>query len=160
MRQCIYFFLLLNFVLFPFLTTNAHAQIFADKSIFYWSEASPPVRNLALRNSAEQPLMVEVKIVEVLNPGTAEEKLDDSEDILASPKRFSVPPKGERTVRLLRRGTHGEHERVFRVSFIPRASDDADENAPGKTVAVPGTSGILKVLTGVGVLLFTQPAVE
>lgn len=159
MRKCFYFFCLLNFLSVPLFVRNAEAQIFADKSIFYWSEASPPVRNLALRNSADQPLMVEVKIVEVLNPGTPEEKLEPSEDVLASPKRFSVPAKGERTVRLLRRGAHGQNERVFRISFVPKASDDATENA-GKSVPIPGTSGVLKVLTGVGILVFSQPAVE
>jgi P pilus assembly chaperone PapD len=146
-------------LIFLLTAQSAKAQIFADKSIFYWASSAPPVKNLALRNSAEQPLMVEVKIVEVINPGTPEEKLEPSEDVLASPKRFSVPAKGERTVRLLRKGEHGKTERVFRISFIPQARDDETEGAQ-KSIPIPGTSGVLKVLTGVGILVFSQPAVE
>lgn len=135
----------------------AEAQITVDRSIFYWSHLNPPVQNVSVRNSAEQPMFVEVKAEEVINPGTAGEHRDIAQDIIVAPKRFSVPAKGERVVRLLRKGSHGDSERVFRVSFIPQARESTDEEKTETARTHGAVQTTLKVLSGVGILIFTEP---
>jgi P pilus assembly chaperone PapD len=134
----------------------AQAQITADKTVVYWQQNSPPVKNVAVRNSANKSILVEVRVNEVLNPGEASINQQPSNDILVAPKRFSVPPRGERTVRMLRRGEHGAKERVFRISFVPEAREDEDQSDNKPT----HVRTMLRVLTGVGILLFTEPTVS
>ena len=138
--------------------TIGQAQIFANKTIYYWGQQLPPVQNVAVRNGSDKTLLVTVNVVEVENPGGEDQKHVPSEDIIVTPKRFSVTGNGERTVRLLRRGEHGQRERVFRISFVPEAREEDDIATTSVQTGNPNVVATLKVLTGIGLLVFTQPA--
>jgi P pilus assembly chaperone PapD len=76
-------------------------------------------------------------------------------DILVSPKNFSIGPKGQRTVRILLKEPPAEKERGYRVLFIPRASEFDSEQV--QTRKSGGRSMVLKVLTGIGMLVYVEP---
>ena len=149
-RYSSFLFVLAVAVLFQ--TASAFAQISVDKVILTFSETDQPVKNILVRNAASDAMFVVVTATKVLNAGLPDESIVPTDEILVAPKRFSVPGRGERTVRLLLRQKSGELEQPYRLSFIPEARDLTDE----EKAAANGKS-TLRVLTGVGILVFAQP---
>ena len=144
------------FSLFGVLATNriAECQVSVNRVIIDFKAGDPPVTNLLVRNSSANAMYVEVQPVEVQNAGEAEEKQVPTERFIISPKRFSLPPNGDRTVRLLIKSSPSDIEQVFRASFVP-LEEESDFEAPksaGKTAAM------IRILTGVGILVFVSPA--
>jgi P pilus assembly chaperone PapD len=76
-----------------------------------------------------------------------------TEDLIFSPKRFAIDPKGERTVRLLLKKPPSDKERVYRVVFRP------SDRGFGTTLEgeSQGRKTVLKVLTGMGILVYVDP---
>jgi len=145
MYKLFYFFSLL----FLFSIPTAQAQISVDGVIVYLSANKPPVKNITVSNSSPNAMLANVTAVKVENPGTKDEKRVPTDEIIISPKRFSVPGKGERTVRLLLKTPPTNTERVFRVAFTPEAAEETEEAKP--------KSSHINILTGVGILVFAEP---
>ena len=101
-------------------------------------------------------MFVELKAEEVIEPGSTNENRILAQDLLVAPKRFSVPAKGERIVRLLRKAPLGAMERVFRVSFVPQSIERTEEEKAQAEIK-GGFQTTLKVLSGVGILIFFEP---
>lgn len=132
----------------------AAAQISVDRVIVNFKKGELPVRNVVVTNGGKEPLYVTAVSDVMVKPGTAEEARQPTEDLVVSPKRFSVEPGGQRTVRLLLKRKLGDEEQVYRVKFLPQGSEfDAQEMADsGK-----GRKTQLKVLFSVGMLIFAEP---
>lgn len=128
-------------------------QISVNTVVMTMSPDKPPVRNIVVTNNGDEVLGVTVKARKVTAPGTSNEQQEETSEILVAPQRFSLPGKGERVVRLLVRAKAEERENTYRLSFIPETRED--ETAQGQAASTPKTA--LKILTGVGVLVFVEP---
>ena len=76
-------------------------------------------------NSGEEPLFVEIKAMQVMEPAgdeTIREELVDprTAGLLASPKRLAIAPDERKRVRLVARKVPTEEDLVYRVAFVPK----------------------------------------
>ena len=102
-------------------------------------------------NSGEEPLFVDIKATEVLDPAGDESVrriLDDprSAGLLASPNRLVVAPNERKRVRLAARTMPTDRDLVYRVAFVPK------ENTTRTTKQLA-----FKVLIGYEVLVLIRP---
>lgn len=143
---------ILPFLLIP---TFLVAQITTETSFVYFDADSAPVRNLAVYNShSEDTVLVEVEVTKINTSGEKDAKDAPTSDLIVSPKRFTMPPGTSRVSRIILRKPAGEKESAYRINFIPRAVTD-DEGKPPVTVGGRGVK--LRVLTGVGAIIFAEP---
>lgn len=129
------------------------AQITVDNVIVHLAVGARPVHNVIVSNGADQTAYVTVEVAEVVDPAKDAGHTEPTKDLLASPKAFSVEANGQRTVRLLLKAKPGEKERVFRVSFIPQDRGFGEEYRR----SVAGRNTVIRVLTGMGILVFADP---
>jgi P pilus assembly chaperone PapD len=128
-------------------------QISVNTVVMTMSPDKPPVRNIVVTNNGDEVLGVTVRTRKVVNPGTGDERQEETSEVLVAPQRFSLPGKGERVVRLLVRTKAEDNENTYRLSFVPETRED--ENTESQPTSSPKTA--LKILTGVGVLVFVEP---
>jgi P pilus assembly chaperone PapD len=145
---------LLIFAAFVLLPLELIAQISVSNVLVSFKGSDRPVQNVSVLNSANTPLYVTVTIEKVIEPGVENSPSESTDSLLVSPRRFSVPAKGNRTVRLLLKTRHPEKEELYRVLFSPeergfRQDDRADD--------AQNTGTVLRVLTGMGILVFVEP---
>lgn len=144
------FAILLALLLAPL---GALAQVSVDKVIFSFHPGQPPVHNVVVRNSGTDALGVEIEPEEVHNPGTPEEKRVPTENLLASPKRISLPAGGQRTVRFLLKSPAKDKELIYRVKLNPKLQGFL----PGEGQQSRSKDTKIKVVTTVGLLVFALP---
>jgi len=145
-----------SFLLFllAVLPQQVGAQISVSTVLVHFDARERPVHNIAVTNASGSPLYVTVSIEKIEQPGEEGSPASPSEDILISPKRFSVPGKSSRTVRLLLRKRPEELEQVYRVVFSPEERGFGESELNFET---QGKGAILRILTGMGVLVFVDP---
>jgi len=102
----------------------AGAVMAVDRSIFHFEPGGPPRADVQIINPDDEPMYVEVEVLEVVFPGTIDEQRlpvadPRAVDFLVTPNRLVVPPKSRRIVRLVNLGGHGEQERVLRINLKP-----------------------------------------
>jgi P pilus assembly chaperone PapD len=78
-----------------------------------------------------------------------------AEDLLVSPKNFSIAPQGQRTIRILLKSPPADKEQAYRVLLLPQYSEFGEDQV--KAAKVRGSTLSLKVATGIGVLVYAQP---
>lgn len=133
--------------------STTQAQITVDGVIVHLAANQRPVHNVTVGNSSEHAAYAVVQVEEFVDPANPTKTVPSS-DLLASPKAFSVEANGSRTVRLLLKTPPQEKERVFRVSFVPQDHGFGQEIEKN----VGGHSTVIRVLTGMGILVFCDPA--
>ncbi|MCC6220111.1 MAG: fimbria/pilus periplasmic chaperone [Deltaproteobacteria bacterium] len=132
--------------------TSAQAQISVNSAILYFRGNERPIQNVIVFNSSDAPMAIAVDPQVVIDPGLKTERLEPTTDLIATPKRFSVPAKGQRTVRLLLKKPLGQTEQVYRMAFEPKSkgfSKDEEKISSVKTS--------IKVITTVGLLILADP---
>lgn len=129
------------------------AQVSVDRVIVSFAAADRPVQNVIVNNGATEPLLISISVNEVENPGRPDERRVPTEDLIVSPKRFSIEAGGQRTVRLLMKRAPTDTERVYRAKLEPQANE-LNESDPKNS---SDTKTKLKVLFSVGMLLFAEP---
>ena len=134
--------------------TLAEAQVTVSSVIMTFQSTGRPVQNVMVGNTAEVPVYVQATVEKVLDPATGGRKSEPSENILVSPQKFSIEAQGNRAVRLLIRKPPAGDEEVYRVVFTPQDREFGTEIK--KTVG--GRTASIRVLTGMGVLTFVEPA--
>lgn len=102
----------------------AGAAMGVDRSIVHFEPEGSPRADVQVINPDDEPLYVQVEVLEVVYPGTLDEQRlpvadPRTVDFLVTPNRFVVPPKSRKIVRLVNLGGHGEQERVLRVNLKP-----------------------------------------
>jgi P pilus assembly chaperone PapD len=130
------------------------AQITVNSAIFHLKFGERPVQNVFVGNSSSEPGFVVVTVEEITDPEMGGTHFVPTQDLLVSPKSFSVEPNGTRTVRILRKSLPAEHEKVYRVSFSPQDKGFGEEIE----TSTEGRKAVLRVLTGMGILVFADPA--
>lgn len=135
------------------LPISVAAQVSVQGLFFYFKPGEPPVQNVVVQNPSERSLLVGVEIIEIEAPGSDQRKRIPATDIIVSPRRFSLPAGSSRLARILLKAPASERERVFRVSFVPESADDPEEES--SKAKKPSMN--IKVLTGMGILVFVEP---
>lgn len=126
-----------------------------------------------VHNSGEATAFVRVNITEIVydtDGGHQETPVDtrgagmagpqDTPLLLASPARLIVPIKGQQGTRLLYQGPR-EHERYYRVRFIPVAPERTNDFALSDEESTAYRTALgagMQVLTGYGTVLIVRPA--
>lgn len=131
----------------------AMAQISVDNVILRFNAGQRPVQNVSVRNNSSKVAYVNVEADSIDGTGK-EQKAEKTKDLLVSPRAFTIEPNGTRTVRVLLQGQPTDSERIFRVSFIPQDREFGEEYH----VKQKGISAVIRVLSGMGILVFADPA--
>jgi P pilus assembly chaperone PapD len=137
-------------------STTANAQVSVDRIIFRFEFGKSPVQNVLVRNNGKEAVHITAISEIVERAGFPDEKRVPAENLILSPKRFSIQPNGERVVRLLIKNPAAskDMEHVYRVRFMPQAQGFDEELA----VEREGRKAMVKVLFSVGILVFDEPA--
>lgn len=150
MKQSNNFIFLIIFAISLLTVSTTAAQVITNISYLSFRYDGPPVANLTISNTNEErALTVVTEGWKITKPGAKDEGLVKTEEILTSPKRFSIPPKGSRVVRVILTKKSELEENYYRVNFVPDATENSDKKVKGKVN--------LTVLTGSGVLIFAEP---
>ncbi len=141
-------------LLFVFLARDVSAQVNVNSVIFTFTATGRPVQNVVVSNSSSAPIYVSTKSEAMIDFTKTPVQVGPTEDLLISPKNFAIEANGTRTVRVLLRKPSSEVERGYRVYFIPQENEFG-----GKTItqSEQGRTAVIKVATGVGVLVFVNP---
>lgn len=133
---------------------TATAQVNVNNIIYTFKTKDRPVQNIIVTNSSSNPVFVAVKVEAMVDYSKKEIVTAPSDDILVSPKQFSIEANGQRTVRMLLKKPSSETERGYRVYFIPQENEFG---AATVTRSEQGRTAVIKIATGVGVLVFVDP---
>lgn len=128
----------------------AGAAMVIDRAVIEFPVGEPPRQDVLVGNPDEEPLFVDVQVLEVSRPGTEQEEREVVKDpeaigLIASPRRLMVPAGSRRLVRLVNLKGHGDTERVYRVNLKPAAGP------------VESQSMGVRVLVGYQLLVFVEP---
>lgn len=133
---------------------SVSAQVNVNNVIFTFKPTGRPVQNVVVSNSSSTPIYVTTKVEALVDVDSSPVKGEPTEDILVSPRQFSIEGNGERTIRMLLKAPASDVERGYRVYFIPQ------ENEFGSQTIVKseqGRTAVIEVATGVGILVFVDP---
>lgn len=147
--------LLSLFIFIALLGSTCQAQISVNDVIVQFKAGQRPVQNLIIKNASPEVFYVTATAEEIQDPGEDKSALLPTEDLLISPKRFSVDGKNERVVRLLSKNQSESKERVYRVTFTPQDKEFGEVTSS----KIQERNTQLKILTGMGILVFIDPSV-
>lgn len=136
------------------LAANASAQVNVNSVIFTFNPKQRPIQNVIVTNSSNAPVYVSVKTEAMIDYTKEKIQTAPTEDILISPKKFSIEANGQRTVRMLMKSPPTDMERGYRVYFIPQPNEFG---TPSVTKSEAGRTTVIKIATGVGILVFVDP---
>ncbi len=126
------------------------ATMLVDRIFVEFEAGGPSRQDATIINPDDEPLYINVEVLEVLHPGTPREQRNvvrDPENIgfIATPNRLTIPAGGRRAVRLVNLGGHGGQERVYRVNLNPVAAPFEAETT------------VIRILVGYQLLVFIAP---
>lgn len=126
------------------------ASMMLDRTILTFVAGEPPRHDVSVANPDEENLYLEVTVLDVTNPGTAEEtrtpvKNPEEIGLVAAPRLLMVPPGGRRMIRLVNLQGHTDNEKVYRVNVTPVPP-------PMETEGMA-----LRVLVAYQLLIFVEP---
>lgn len=125
-----------------------------DKMLLQFRAGERLVQNLQIKNPGTKAIYVSAISQEIKNAGQPGESRVDSGELLVAPRRFSIEPGQERTIRVVLRESPITIERAFQIAFsVNKDSFDAefiDVEMDGKNVK-------LRVVTNLGVLVLASP---
>lgn len=151
MKQLIFLSFAAAFVtLFP--GNQCAAQISVDRAIVSFTKAQGDILNATVQNSGKEAVWIEGVVEAIDRSGFPDEKRVPTEDLVMSPKRFSIEAGGQRTIRLLLKKPLGETEQVYRIKFMPQAEEFNTEDMKNGSKTTR-----LKVIFSVGMLVFGEP---
>ncbi len=108
-----------------------------------------PVKDIQVVNKTEKELFLRSDVQRVYDSGTPAERYENTKVIVASPKRFALPPLATRALRLVVSGSLPESgEEIYRVILSPEESPDAQVQVVGE---VNQQAARFKVVAGLGV---------
>lgn len=131
-------------------TNPVNAAMQVSDSIIVFEPGKSPRQDITVFNPDKDNMYVKVDIVEVKNPGSANEEraaITNPDDIslLITPNKMVVPPNTHKTIRLVNVKPPGNTDRIFRATITPVAGELTAKQ-----------SGI-KLLIAYGLLIIVQP---
>lgn len=132
------------------LASPVHASMVLSNVILHFEPGEPTRQDIAIENTGDETMYVEVRPHRVLNPGTENEQrkyISDPREagLLVTPNKLIVPPHGRKLLRFVDLKAGSESERVYRVAVTPVVGE-LEAQASG-----------LKILVGYEVLVLAQP---
>lgn len=120
-------------------TITASAGIFIDRAIVDFKAGKTLRQDVKVSNDGDDVAYVKVEVLEVINPGTADEErrpVTNPQDItlLATPSKMIIPAGGTKLVRLTDIAPGSTSERVFRVNITPILPPLAEETSQVRVV--------------------------
>lgn len=114
-----------------------------------------PVENFVVKSHSRSTLFLVAQCLRVMHPGQAEELRIATSELVVSPRRVTLQPDEQRTLRLLLREEPYDEELVYRVQLIPHQEDfekqEIELRAEGDTARIPA-------VVGLGLLVTAEPA--
>jgi len=106
------------------ISSSALADMFVDRSIVIFDSNSPPREDVKVLNNGDEMIYVELEVLKIENPGTAEEerlslKNPREMGLMATPNRLAIPPNGQKLVRLVNLNRGSDSERIYRINVKP-----------------------------------------
>ncbi len=125
-----------------------------DKVQVTFKAGDRPVHNIVVQNPGSRKIFLSAVPQRLERPGEPDEKRVDSRELLVSPRRFSIEPGSQRTVRLLLKEPAVLMERVYTIGFsVNKESFEAEF----LTVQFDGKPVRLRVVANLGVLVLAEP---
>lgn len=129
----------------------ASAELVVSDLVVELGAAAQPRKDVEVWNNSDERSYVEIAPVEVLSPGSTEERRVREPDpeklgLLVSPNRMILEPGQRKVVRIARIVPASDQERVYRITIKPVVGE------------VSGDHSGLKVLVGYDVLAIARPA--
>lgn len=162
----------------PDLDLSIPRKALAPESVLLFSVSSTflsfepgerPIKDVQVVNKTDKELTLRVDVQRVYDSGTPAERYEATKVIVASPKRFPLPPLTTRAVRLVVRGELPQSdEEIYRVIVSPEELPEAQVEVQGelnqqaarfKVVAGLGVTVVLPSARAQGVLRF-EPQVN
>ncbi|NMC63581.1 MAG: molecular chaperone [SAR324 cluster bacterium] len=154
MRKSYSLIIVIVSTLLPF---ASFAQVSIASAIVAFQSGGKPFLDVGVSNSSEKPIYAVSELVRIKDPANKDSEVEETDDILVSPKRISIGPKSSRTVRLLLRKGLSDEERVYRLVFNPQ--DKLPEPDGTAETEAQRKQAVLRVVTTVGMLAFVEPKV-
>ncbi len=122
-----------------------------DSTFISFEPGERPIRDVMVVNKTDQELFLRTDIQRVENSGLPEEVYESTKTLIATPRRFSLPPLATRAVRVLLAGNAPDAgEDLYRLILSP-------EQAPASEVEVSAevneAAARIKVVAGLGVTI-------
>ncbi len=127
-----------------------------DSTFVLLAPGDRPVKDITVINKTDRELFLRSDVQRVIDPGTPKEAYDKTTVVVATPKRFSLPPLGSRLVRVLLAEpgpTSGED--IYRLVLSPEQPSDGDSSVEG---SVNNKPAVFKVIAGLGVTIAVPSA--
>jgi len=110
------------------------ADMYVDRSIVTFEKGSQLKEDVKVTNSADENIYVQVEVLEVRNPGHADERRARVTDpsamkLIATPDKLIIPPNGQKYVRIVNLQTANDEERIYRVNFKPIVAPLEDQTS-------------------------------
>lgn len=126
-----------------------------DRVYVAFETGARPVQNVVAKSRHDKPLYITAGAQRVLNPGTARQTIEPTEDLVVSPRRFELEPGGERTLRLLLKKPAASDEVVYRIVLLPQADSFERQIID---VKMNGELRKVDVITGLVMNVVSRPA--
>jgi P pilus assembly chaperone PapD len=142
-------------VLFP---AASSAQLVIDRLWVDLGADGAGREDITLGNESRDRYFVTLKVSEIVNPGTPDERREEIADpeslgLLVSPTRLILEPGATRAVRVVSINDPPEKDRIYRLMITPQISD---VDAPA---AAEGEHGVnIRILMAYDVLIVARPA--
>jgi P pilus assembly chaperone PapD len=110
------------------------ADMYLDRSIVTFGKGSLLKEDVKVSNSADENIYVQVEVLEVQNPGNADELRTRVTDpsamkLIATPNKLIIPPNGQKYVRIVNLQPANDEERIYRVNFKPIVAPLAEQTS-------------------------------
>ncbi len=137
------------FLLLAFASTT-RAEMYVDRSIVIFEPNGQPREDVAVSNTSDEVMYVEVEVLRVDNPGTPQEsrvKVDNPRELklLATPSKLIIPAGSQKLVRIVNLQADNQTERVYRINITPIVAPLAEETSQ------------LRIVVAYQVLTIVQP---
>jgi hypothetical protein len=107
-----------------------------------------PIRDVQVTNKTDSELYLRTDVQRVYDSGTPQERYENTKKMVATPKRFSLPPLATRAVRLVVSGDAPDAgEEIYRLILSPEPLPDAEE----VTGEINKQKAVFKVVAALGV---------
>ncbi len=122
-----------------------------DSTFVSFEPGDRAVRDVQVINKTDQELFLRSDVQKVTNSGTPEEQYEKTKRVIATPRRFSLPPLERRLVRVLVAGElPSSGEEIYRLIISPEQMPNPDLEVKGTINQQPAS---FKVVAGLGVTI-------
>ena len=125
-----------------------------DKMHILFSGSDRPIQNVVLKNKTAYTMYITAKAEKLTRPGFQDQSKVPTNALLVSPRRLTLDPQGQRTVRLVLQTPANVQEDVYRIVFVPQ-TDSFDKTLVEAQIS--GEPARVAVVAGLAVSVSSVP---